>query len=233
MYQKYFAPGQTLKVDVSKRDDGADDFIITGRAIVFDEYQEAQDWYGDTFYERISSRALTLENTRDIHLLFNHDYNEVLGREGRNVTVELTSNGLDFEWRVPATDRAREIATLVRQGIIDGCSFGFYIKDETWSKVDETYYRTIDALDLLEITITPIPFYKSTFVRNNADLPKTREIEIADQPEEDNNNAPDEIEPEFRVILQKVSEQRAYELLALRYPEKAREELKEVYTNLF
>ncbi|MGL4521439.1 MAG: HK97 family phage prohead protease [Bacilli bacterium] len=223
--KKYNIFSRGLKVNDSKRDGSDDAIVITGRAIVFDEYQRAIDYWGDVFYERINSKIRNSVETENIHLLYNHDYGTVLGRSGVNVDIELNGDGLDFSWTVPNTEKAREIATLVRAGIIDGCSFGFYITDENWEEKDGTMFRTINAIDLREITITPIPFYESTYVREsdrNA-LPRVRDLKPEETPIEPEPDIEpvDELDPELRDALQTVTPKFALELLSLRFGEDA------------
>ncbi len=240
---KIFNAGLTVRQE--QRDDGQSDTIITGRAIVFDEYQKARDSWGDNFYERISSSVQTT-NFSGIHLLYNHNYDTVLGREGKNVTIQMTNRGLDFEWVVPKTSKAQEIATLVRQGVIDGCSFGFYIEDQTWEERNDTLYRTIEKIELLEITITPIPFYTSTYVRTDENLrinDVKKEVKQSDEKETSSKASSEKasskkgdtekviIESEFRAILLSVRKKRALELLAIRFKD-TDTDIEDVYKNL-
>lgn len=155
----------TLKTE--QRSDGSSESVIQGRAIVFDEFQEARDYWGDVFFEQISSSVRNNLETKDIFLLFNHDYANVIGRESVNVDITVSESGLDFEWRVPNTTLAQDVANMVRSGMVDGCSFGFIINDQKWEERDGDYFRTITDIELHEITITPIPFYKSTYVRSD------------------------------------------------------------------
>lgn len=166
-----------------QRSDGKSETIIKGRAIVFDEFQEATDWSGEVFYEQISSDIRSSMVTKDIFLLHNHDYNQLLGREGRNVTVSVSEKGLDFEWTVPTTSLATDVVSLIRSGCIEGCSFGFYINEDSWEQRDGMYFRTISEIELHEITITPIPFYKSTSVNERSDI-KLKELRNGDVPED-------------------------------------------------
>lgn len=221
--QKYNIFSRGLKVNDTKRDGSEEAIIITGRAIVFDEYQRAVDYWGDVFYERINSAIRNSVDTENIHLLYNHDYASVLGRSGVNVDIEMTGDGLDFSWTVPNTEKAREIATLVRAGIIDGCSFGFYITDEDWEERDGIMFRTINTIDLREITITPIPFYESTYVRESdrSALPRVRDMKTHEAEAPVIEPVEDELEPELREAVQTVGRKFALELLTLRFGETA------------
>lgn len=179
-----------LTMTTEKRSDGSNESVIKGRAIVFDEFQEARDYWGDTFYEQISSSVRNNLKTKDIFLLYNHNYDNVIGRESVNVDITVSENGLDFEWRVPSTQMAQDVAQMVRSGMVQGCSFGFIINDQKWEERDGDYFRTISDIELHEITITPIPFYKSTYVRSDVKLRDEQlkngdEVIVDNTPEED------------------------------------------------
>jgi uncharacterized protein len=137
---------------------------ITGRAAVYGEFQLLIDMWGDHFYERIQKGALTetLAGDHDIFALKNHNWNEILGRTGTNLTLSDQENGLYFELVPNHSTLGRDILEDVRSGLIQGCSIGFRIVDQEWEERKGEWFRTITGLELREITLTPIPAYTST-----------------------------------------------------------------------
>ena len=140
------------------------EMIIRGYAVVFADTYTYRDWWtGDEWTERVDPKAFEgVDLSRVLHLR-DHDYSRVLGRAGKNTRIEIDDVGLFFETVLPNTELARETYELAQAEICDSCSFGFTIKEfkrdlgnrvETITKVDE----------LFEITITPIPAYRSTVV---------------------------------------------------------------------
>jgi uncharacterized protein len=137
---------------------------ITGRAAVYGEFQLLMDMWGDHFYECIQKGALTetLAADHDIFALKNHNWNEILGRTGTNLTLSDQENGLYFELVPNQSTLGKDILEDVRSGLIQGCSIGFRIVDQEWEERKGAWFRTIIELELREITLTPIPAYTST-----------------------------------------------------------------------
>ena len=75
------------------------------------------------------------------------------------LTLALKSDGLYFEFVPKKFEFDRRIAELVRTGTIDGCSIGFKVIRDKWEVKNEKTFHTIEALDLFEVTFTPIPAY--------------------------------------------------------------------------
>ncbi|SFT04150.1 HK97 family phage prohead protease [Marininema halotolerans] len=137
---------------------------ISGRAAVYDEFTEIQDYWGDTFHERIQKGAISesISKGHDIFALRNHNWSDVLGRTGANLTLSDKEEGLYFELAPNDSTLGRDTMEDIRSGLIKGCSIGFRIEDEEWEERDGAFFRTITEIELLEVTLTPIPAYTST-----------------------------------------------------------------------
>ena len=140
--------------------------VLTGRAAVFDEFTEMKDLLGDTFQEQFAAGCMTeiLDDGHKIMALFNHDWSGLLGSTEDNLTLALKSDGLYFEFVPKRFEFDRRIAELVRTGTIDGCSIGFKVIRDKWEVKNEKTFHTIEALDLFEVTFTPIPAYAQTAI---------------------------------------------------------------------
>ena len=158
---------------------------LVGYAATFkEEYTKLSDRWGDTFYERVRPGAFKNSlKTRDVFMLVNHDWNKVVGRTGSNLIVEEDDSGLRFELDIPNTTDGNDLLENVRNGLIQGCSFGFNIKNQT-TRWDDNYnfYRDIDEVELFEVTATPIPAYADTTISARSQL-SIRDIKPKSEPE--------------------------------------------------
>ena len=80
-------------------------------------------------------------------MLVNHDWSRIVGRMGSNLKLEEDEAGLRFELDVPNTTEGNDLLENVRLGIIQGCSFGFYIERKTtrWND-DWEYFQDLDKV---------------------------------------------------------------------------------------
>jgi HK97 family phage prohead protease len=108
------------------------------------------------------TRSLSGEDAGKIRAIYEHDGRALLGRQGAG-SLRLSEDdvGLFFELDLPDTQLGRDVATLVKRGDVNGCSFGFVTTGERWDR--ET--RHITDVDLFEITITATPAYDTTTVQ--------------------------------------------------------------------
>ena len=132
---------------------------LTGYAVKFNDITTI----GNQFEERVADTAFSGVDMTNTLALWNHNYDEPVGRAGKNLTLSTDSTGLRFDIDLPNTTRGNDIAELVRTGIVGGMSFGFTIKDDEWEQRDGLPLRTINEVDnLYEITFTAIPAYPTT-----------------------------------------------------------------------
>lgn len=149
--------------------------IISGYAAVFNSKTSIGDYFEEIIMPGAFSRSITTNS--DIRALFNHDWNNVLGRT-KSGTLRLSEDdrGLKFEVELPNTSLARDLAESMARGDINQCSFGFYIEDagkETWDYSVEPALRTIHEVELFEISIVSLPAYDDT----EAALVRSKEID--------------------------------------------------------
>lgn len=162
-------------VNLEIRSSNIEERKIEGYAAVFsDNYTLIRDKWGEKYYERIMEGAFkdTLkERIDDIFMLINHDWNKVVGRSNSNLVLEEDNKGLRFELTVPNTTDGNDLLENVKNGLIQGCSFGFNIKDEV-TRWDEkwNFYRDITKVELFEITATPIPAYSDTEINARSQI---------------------------------------------------------------
>jgi uncharacterized protein len=152
-----------FRLDNSQLRYDADEGKIIGFAAVYD--QEAHG-------ERVAPGAFTktIQESKDIKGLYNHDANIVLGSTGANpptMTLRDTPQGLEYEILAPKwADNIRE---SIERGDIAGSSFGFYpIKTSVTTGANGKNIRQIDEVALIDVGPVTFPWYDqtSTGVRN-------------------------------------------------------------------
>ena len=136
---------------------------IEGYAAVFNSKTNICGWFDETIEPGAFARSLS-ENS-DVRALFNHNWDNVLGRT-KSGTLRLLEDakGLNFHVDLPDTSVARDLSASMERGDINQCSFGFYVTEETWDYSVEPALRTIKEVDLYEISVVSIPAYDDTEV---------------------------------------------------------------------
>lgn len=157
---------------LSTRAEGEEKAVaIEGYAAVFNSKTSIGGWFDEVIEPGAFSRSLS--DNGDIRALFNHNWDNVLGRT-KSQTLELREDekGLNFKVELPNTSVARDLTISMERGDINQCSFGFFITDEEWNYNVEPALRTIKEVELFEISIVSIPAYDDT----EASLVRSKEI---------------------------------------------------------
>lgn len=148
-----------------KTDDNSADKIISGYAIVFNE--PSRDLGG--FKEIITPEALDGVDFKNVYMLNNHDYSQVLASvKAGTLELKTDDKGLYFKATMPNTSYANDVYQQIKSGNVDSCSFGFDTDDDTdaWSKDDSgNVTRTINKVkDLFDVSVVAVPAYDDTNV---------------------------------------------------------------------
>jgi HK97 family phage prohead protease len=103
----------------------------------------------------------SLQSRSRMMLLWNHDTSNPLAST-RNGSLQMVEDsvGLKVTATLPDTTLGRDIAELVRTGVIDAMSFGFAVKKDSWSQDGNTRY--LEDVDLFEASIVSTPAYEQT-----------------------------------------------------------------------
>ena len=156
--------------------------VIQGYAVVFDSWTDISSW-GEIWKECIRKGAFTQSlKENNILALYNHDFNNVLARKDVNMKLVEDDKGLYFEIELPDTTQGNDLYELIDKGIVNQCSFSGYVRKNLWSEDNGgNVLREILEIDLIEITITPIPAYEVT----EAEVKRSREIKSTKENKED------------------------------------------------
>lgn len=147
--------------NLNTRDGEQGESVIGGYAAVFNSPTEIGGYFTEEIAPGAFARAIA-ENS-DIRALFNHDWNNVLGRT-KSGTLQLSEDerGLKFEVTLPNTSLGRDLKESMQRGDINQCSFGFIPTEEQWDYNVEPAKRTILEVELFEISVVSIPAYEDT-----------------------------------------------------------------------
>jgi uncharacterized protein len=153
--------------------------VISGYAAVFNSKTSIGDYFEEVIMPGAFSRSIATNS--DIRALFNHDWNNVLGRT-KSGTLRLSEDdrGLKFDVELPNTSLAKDLVESMTRGDINQCSFGFFATEETWDYSVEPVLRTIHEVELFEISVVSIPAYDDTEVAlvRSKEIDKTVEMRI-------------------------------------------------------
>jgi len=160
-------------ISTRSKDDGP--IKISGYAAVFNSRTSIGDWFDEIIAPGAFERSIS-NSKADIRALFNHDWGKVLGRtKSSTLTLREDEKGLNFELELPNTTYARDLAESMERGDIDQCSFGFFVDEgkERWDYSQEPALRTLEEVELYEISIVTLPAYEST----EASVVRSKEID--------------------------------------------------------
>jgi len=149
----------TVPVEVRELEDGTPQMV--GYAI---RYNQPSVDMGFTEYVAPGAARSATQEGADVLALWSHDTSQVLGRTSAD-TLRLTEDerGVLAEINPPAW--AGNYVETVRRGDVRGMSFGFRVlKDSVTEAEDGTLIRTLEDLEVLEVSPVAMPAYPSTSV---------------------------------------------------------------------
>ncbi len=152
---------QLSRLIVELRAQQPDGNRVVGTAAVFGSYAKIRGGALETIEQRAFDRALSEKH--DVVLLVDHNPSLLLARTS-NQTLELRTDehGLHIEAELPATTYANDLKALLARGDVRSMSFGFVAKKDKWTQVQGMSLRTVQDLDLYDVSIVTRPAYADT-----------------------------------------------------------------------
>lgn len=142
--------------------DESDNLFIEG---YFIRYGQETELFPNCFEEVRKGAATNSLKNNDIRCLFNHDSGAVLGRTS-NKTLELREDekGVYGKVEINRDDpQAMSFYAKIKRGDVDGCSFGFYIDEESHEVRDDgTDKFYLEKVDVFEVSPVTFPAYPQT-----------------------------------------------------------------------
>tara|TARA_Y100000310_G_scaffold260344_1_gene269228 strand:- start:2339 stop:2923 length:585 start_codon:yes stop_codon:yes gene_type:complete len=159
---------------------------ISGYAAVFNSRSE--DLGGFVEVIKPGAFARTLTDGADVRALVGHDSNQVIGRnKAGTLDVFEDDHGLKVEIDPPDTTAGRDIVESVRRGDIDSMSFGFIVETDSWNTEDGQEVRTLEDVELLEVSVVAWPAYQDTEVAVRSMELAKRETEAVSEKVDDSD----------------------------------------------
>lgn len=129
-------------------------------------YNSLSEYMG--YYEKLQPGCFskTLSEQEDVRLIMEHNDSALLARtKNGSLKLDDREDGLHFEFDAPETTLGNDTLVQVREGLINGCSFGMIVYQDTYTYEDNREVRTIVEARLLEISLVySIPAYPDTIV---------------------------------------------------------------------
>jgi HK97 family phage prohead protease len=137
--------------------------VLRGYAAVFDK--RSLDLGGFTEVVRKGAFARSLAENSEILALAHHDSSKPLARRSAG-TLTLTEDdtGLLVEIQLADTTAARDVAADIRARNIEGMSFGFSTRKDSWTRgaPGELDLRELHDVQLFEVSAVTMPAYPDT-----------------------------------------------------------------------
>jgi HK97 family phage prohead protease len=139
--------------------ESGDGMTFVGYAAKFD--QPSENLGGFVEYVERGAFSRSLKSRNDVMLLWNHDAGQPLAST-RSGTMKLTEDeiGLRVEAKLPQTTLGKDLAILLRDGIVGKMSFGFNVIKDAWNS--EGTERRLKSVRLFEVSAVVWPAYTST-----------------------------------------------------------------------
>jgi HK97 family phage prohead protease len=146
---------RTNHIELRAEGDGR---TFTGYAALFNEPSLPLPF---TEYVRPGAFKRSLQSRNRMMLLWNHDTSNPLAST-RNGSLQMVEDarGLKVTATLPDTTLGRDIAELVRTGVVDSMSFGFSVKKDSWSQDGQVRY--LEDVTLYEVSLVSTPAYEAT-----------------------------------------------------------------------
>ena len=154
-FYKNFNP-EIRKVEI----DDEEKMHIEGKAVAFNT---PETYYGET--EIIDEHALDEADMSDVVLRYNHnDTQYTLARtRNKSLLLDIRDDGLYFEADLIPTTTNKDAYLMVKEGLLDKCSFAFTIDEEAYDS--KQHLTTITKIGkLYDVALVDFPFYNDTMV---------------------------------------------------------------------
>lgn len=129
-------------------------------------YNSLSEYLG--YYEKLQPGCFSksISEQEDVRLIMEHNDSALLARtKNGSLKLDDREDGLHFEFDAPETTLGNDTLVQVREGLINGCSFGMIVYQDTYNYEDNMEVRTIVEARLLEISLVySIPAYPDTIV---------------------------------------------------------------------
>lgn len=145
--------------------DDENKMILSGTATPFEKPTVLFEIDGIEYKEVIDRHALDNSDFSLCCLKYNHENSVPVLARTRNKSLEtsIDNEGLKYTATLANTTVARDVYTLVKEGMLNQCSFAFTVKRSEYDKATRTR-RILEIDKVFDISIVDIPAYEDTNV---------------------------------------------------------------------
>jgi len=125
----------------------------------------SQDLGGFIEIIRPGAFAKSIANGDDVRCLFNHEADNILGRNtAGTLRLKEDSVGLFFECDLGNQSYATDLYESIKRGDVNQCSFGFFCREDNWLPTSEApgVLREILEAELMDVSPVTYPAYLAT-----------------------------------------------------------------------
>lgn len=154
---------------------------VAGLALPYGEDLDRPEWFSGAVRQRFNPGSAVVRDNAT--LFYGHDHLTKGLPIGRVVGAEQTDAGLRLTSKISATPKGDEVYTLLRDGVLNRFSVGFYPVKAHLEDDDTTLVH--DEIDVFEVSVVPDPAFQSATVdtvlgRSPSSAPKTGAITQGD-----------------------------------------------------
>lgn len=144
---------------------GQEEMIVEGRAIVYDSPALMYEIDGLKYYEVIARGALDGADLKDVPFKYNHSDAIMVMARTRNKTLELIPDdqGLLIRAKLANTTAGRDLYELIRRGDIDKMSFAFSVAEDSYDR-DTRTRKIIKFKRIWDVSAVDTPAYETTSI---------------------------------------------------------------------
>ncbi len=139
----------------------ADKREVAGLALPYDEDLEREDWLTGATLQRFAAGSAVFRGNATLY--FGHDH-LTGGLPIGKVAGEETPAGPRAVGHISATAKGDEVYTLLKDGVLDKFSIGFYRVTNHLEEIDGVTVLVHDEIDVFEVSVVPDPAFQSAQV---------------------------------------------------------------------
>jgi len=160
---KYIMENKEIRVYQAKYHYGEEkeDKRVSGYAALFETDSREMG-----FIETIEKNAFDGRLEDNVILTFNHNQNMLLDRnKGGTLKLSIDERGLKYDATLPNTTVGKDVAELMKKGLLYESSFAFTVEEDDWSMSDGIARRKIQKIGkLVDVSIVGTGAYANTDV---------------------------------------------------------------------
>lgn len=163
-------------------EEGKDDRIVRGTAVVFNTPTCLYEYDGVKYYEVIDRHAFDEADLSDVIFNYNHGGKVVARLRNKTLSLDITDRGLDMEADLSGTAAGRDLYEEIDGGYVDKMSFSFSVRESKYDNL--THTRTITKVrKLYDVSAVDIPAYNETSIsaRSFFEEEHSKEIKALEQ----------------------------------------------------